>query len=89
MAHCYGGPGLFPQTAFLSLVDWVEKGTAPEQLQAVSVPGMDGTPPAVEKSRPLCPYPQVAAYKGGDVNSAASFKCADDFGTVKAGHDEL
>lgn len=89
VAHCFGGPGPFPLTALHSLVDWVEKGTAPDQLQAISVPGMDGSPPAVEKSRPLCPYPQVASYKGGDVNSAASFECAEDFGSVKAGHDEL
>jgi feruloyl esterase len=27
-------------------------------------------------TRPLCPYPQIAAYKGvGSVNDAASFAC--------------
>lgn len=91
VAHCFAGPGPFPLTAFLSLVDWVENGKAPEKLQAVSLPAPDGTPPAVRVTRPLCPYPQVAAYKGGDANDAASFECADGFGNVKAaaGHDEL
>lgn len=89
VAHCFAGPGPFPLTAFLSLVDWVEKGKAPEQLQAVSLPSPDGTPPAVQTTRPLCPYPQVASYKGGDTNDAASFECADNFGSVKAPHDEL
>jgi hypothetical protein len=39
-------------------------------------PGSDGAPPKVEMTRPLCPYPEVAAYKGqGDTKGAASFRC--------------
>jgi feruloyl esterase len=31
----------------------------------------------VAMTRPLCPHPQVARYKGqGDTNVAASFECA-------------
>jgi hypothetical protein len=30
----------------------------------------------VERTRPLCPYPQVARYKGtGSIDDAASFSC--------------
>jgi feruloyl esterase len=33
----------------------------------------------VDRTRPLCPYPQIAKYAGsGDTNSAASFSCAAD-----------
>ena len=32
----------------------------------------------VDRSRPLCPYPKTAAYKGsGDTNDAANFECRD------------
>lgn len=68
--HCMGGVGHFPTTAFDSLVEWVEKGRAPKHL--------DGE--VGQSKRPICPYPSVAAYKGGDVNDASSFECREDFG---------
>ena len=31
----------------------------------------------VQRTRPLCPYPQIAKYKGtGSIDDAASFVCA-------------
>jgi feruloyl esterase len=52
-----------------ALSDWVERGNAPERILARST-----RDPAT--SRPLCPYPTIARYTGGDANSAASFACA-------------
>jgi hypothetical protein len=58
--HC-GVPNGFP-----ALVNWVENGVAPEQIIQQSGP----------RSRPMCPYPQAAIYKGaGDTNDAANFFC--------------
>ena len=72
MTHCSGGPG--PNTFDMQAVleEWVEKGKAPDQIMATrSIGGV------VDRSRPLCPYPQVAAYNGkGDTNDAANFSCA-------------
>jgi hypothetical protein len=47
---------------------WVEEGRAPDGIIATgeSFPGV---------SRPLCPYPLVARYQGGDPDDAASFSC--------------
>ena len=71
VAHCGGGPG--PNTFDMqeALEQWVEHGTAPERIIATrSINGV------VDRTRPLCPYPQLAIYKGsGDTNDAASFVC--------------
>jgi len=51
---------------------WRESGTAPEQIVANHVSGNN-----VDMSRPLCPYPQTAHYKGsGSSDDAANFVCA-------------
>ena len=51
---------------------WVEKGKAPDQIVASHL--SDGV---VDRTRPLCPYPQVAKYNGtGNTNDAKSFACA-------------
>lgn len=76
VTHCSGGVGAFPGYALNSLVRWVEKGVAPETLDAATVPADKAE---AVKYRPLCPYPQVAAYTGGNADSAASFQCADSF----------
>ncbi|CAM3335284.1 tannase/feruloyl esterase family alpha/beta hydrolase [Kibdelosporangium persicum] len=65
--HCGGGLGASPVDPMAALVDWVEKGKAPETLPARTA---DGT-----ATRDLCLYPLVPKYKGGDPNSAASFTC--------------
>jgi feruloyl esterase len=72
MGHCAGGPGPNQFDAVTALEQWVEKGVAPDMLIAThSVAGK------VDRARPLCPYPQVARYKGtGSIDEAASFSCA-------------
>src|SRR4051812_44577390 len=71
VTHCAGGPG--PNTFDMqsALEEWVEKGTAPDQIMVThSINGV------VDRSRPLCAYPRVAVYKGkGDTNDAANFTC--------------
>src|SRR5271157_566042 len=69
MAHCGGGPGLDKFDLLGAMVNWVEKGTAPTSVIATgkAFPG---------RSRPLCPYPKHAHYKGqGDTEDATSFEC--------------
>jgi feruloyl esterase len=71
MAHCQGGVGPDQNDAVSAVIDWVEKGKAPDSLIANKV--VKG---AVIRSRPLCPYPQVARYKGqGSIDEAANFSC--------------
>ena len=71
MAHCQGGLGPDRNDAVTAVIDWVEKKKAPDSLLATKV-----TNGAVVRSRPLCPYPQVARYKGqGSIDEAANFKC--------------
>jgi len=51
------------------MLNWVEKRTAPMSVTATgkSFPG---------RSRPLCPYPKHAQYKGqGDTQNAHNFEC--------------
>jgi hypothetical protein len=69
--HCAGGTGPSVFDMFSALVQWVEKGQAPERIIASQIVG--GT---VVRTRPLCAYPKVARYDGkGDPNAAESFKC--------------
>ena len=71
MAHCAGGVGPDQNDAVSAVIDWVEKGKAPDSLLASKI--VKG---AVVRSRPLCPYPQVARYKGqGSIDEAANFSC--------------
>jgi feruloyl esterase len=61
---------------FSALEYWVEKGTAPAQIIAKKYVD-DNSSKGVAMSRPLCPYPQLAKYKGqGDTNDASNFVCA-------------
>jgi feruloyl esterase len=58
---------------FPALVAWVEQGRAPAGLRLFE---QDARPPfAVRRSRPLCEWPQVPRYRGGDANAAGSFAC--------------
>jgi feruloyl esterase len=71
MAHCGGGPGPNQFNALAAIERWRESGTAPDQMLAAHVSNN-----RVDITRPLCPYPQVAAYKGiGSTNDAANFVC--------------
>jgi feruloyl esterase len=72
MGHCGGGEGPNTFDMVSALEQWVEHGKAPDQI--VASRSANGV---VERTRPLCPYPQVAKYKGtGSTNDAASFACA-------------
>ena len=85
MGHCAGGPGAThfgnqgapapvadAEHDLLAALDrWVERGVAPERIVASRV--VDG---AVTRTRPLCPYPRRAVYRGsGSTDDAASFVC--------------
>jgi feruloyl esterase len=71
MNHCGGGegPNVFSMESALS--KWVEDGKAPDQIPASHL-----TAGKVDRTRPLCPYPQMARYSGtGDPNDGANFTC--------------
>jgi hypothetical protein len=71
MAHCGGGVGPDRHDPVSAIIDWVEKGKSPESMTASKV--VNGE---VVRTRPLCPYPQVARYKGeGSIDEAANFRC--------------
>jgi feruloyl esterase len=70
--HCSGGVGPDRLDTVTALVTWVERGVAPDRLIAARRVG-DKT----VRTRPLCPYPQVAKYRGqGSIDEAESFVCA-------------
>jgi feruloyl esterase len=83
MGHSRGGPATDQFDALTALVDWVEQGRAPAQIVATArgagnAGGVNAELPvdwAPNRTRPLCPYPQVARYKAGDKEVAASFAC--------------
>jgi feruloyl esterase len=90
MQHCGGGPGpnSFGQGAnsppydsehniYTAVEQWVEKGVAPSKIIATKYVDDFNPERGIKMTRPLCPYPQVAKYKGtGDTNDAANFVCA-------------
>jgi feruloyl esterase len=71
MGHCGGGAGPNTFDMVAALEQWVEHGKAPDRIVA-----SHSTNGVVDRTRPLCPYPQVAVYSGtGSVDDAASFVC--------------
>lgn len=75
MPGCGHGPGVGPsEYDNLAIIQaWVETGVAPDQI--IASKSEEGV---VTMTRPLCPYPQVAIYKGtGDTNDAANFYCGN------------
>lgn len=77
VGHCGGGAGPQPQGLFGALVNWVEKGEAPDKILAETK--HDGK---VTRSRPLCPYPQTAIYDGsGSTDDARNFRCGGNLET--------
>ncbi|MEP6782471.1 MAG: tannase/feruloyl esterase family alpha/beta hydrolase [Acidobacteriota bacterium] len=71
MHHCGGGPGPNTFDMLPALEAWVEQGVAPQQVIASHL--TDGK---VDRTRPLCPHPMVAKYKGtGSIDEAANFVC--------------
>ena len=84
MTHCSGGPATDQFDMLTPLVNWVEYGVAPESVVATARGANNpaGANPdlpsnwAAGRNRPLCPYPQVARYKGsGSLETAESFSC--------------
>ena len=74
--HCGGGPSTSGTDWFSPVVNWVENGVAPESV--IGTAAATGNP-FPGRTRPLCPYPQYAHYKGsGDINVAANFVCRAD-----------
>lgn len=69
MGHCGGGPGVNSFDSIGALEKWVEKGVAPDQILGQGANGL---------TRPLCPYPQYAEYKGtGDMKNAENWVCKE------------
>ena len=67
MGHCGGGPGVNTFDSIGTLENWVEKGVAPDTMMGIGAQGL---------TRPLCPYPQYAEYKGsGDLKDAGNWAC--------------
>ncbi len=72
MWHCQGGPGTTNFDMIEPLDQWAEKGVAPDKVIA-----SHATNGIVDRTRPLCPYPQEAEWKGsGSTDDAANFVCA-------------
>ncbi len=72
MGHCGGGSGPNEFDMLSALEQWREHGKAPASILASRVE--NGT---VTRTRPLCPFPQLAKYKGtGSIDQAENFACA-------------
>lgn len=70
MNHCAGGPATDRFDALSALVEWVEQGKAPDRIEA------RGSAVLHDETRPLCPWPKVARYRGaGRLNESASYEC--------------
>jgi feruloyl esterase len=71
MFHCGGGVGCNTFDWLTPIVDWVEKGKAPERLIGAQVVSGE-----ITRTRPLCPYPALAKYNGaGNIDAAENFIC--------------
>jgi hypothetical protein len=85
MSHCAGGPSTDQFDMLTPLVNWVEKGEAPDSVIACARGAGNAVAPNPDvpsgwspgRSRPLCPYPKVARLKAGatDFDTADSFSC--------------
>jgi hypothetical protein len=72
MFHCRGGVGVSTFDALTPVVQWVEKAVPPDHILGAHV-----VDDKVTRTRPLCPYPQVAKYEGsGSIDDANNFSCA-------------
>ncbi len=73
MNHCSGGPATDGFDSIQAMVDWVEHGRAPDRILASAAPTNAWFP---NRTRPLCPHPAYARYKGtGSIENAANFDC--------------
>jgi feruloyl esterase len=71
MGHCSGGAGPNSFDMLTALERWVEEKRPPDRISASR-----STNGVVDRTRPLCPYPQVATYTGtGSIDDEANFVC--------------
>jgi tannase/feruloyl esterase len=81
-----GGTGPSPVNPFNALVNWVENGVAPDSITALAA----GVALDPGRTRPLCPYPQTAIYKGsGSTDVASSFFCGGNLETRAVACDDV
>jgi Tannase and feruloyl esterase len=102
MRHCYFGPGATSFGAVgqqippvrdavhdiqTALERWVERGEPPENMVATKYTDDAAATRTVRLTRPLCAWPSVPQYRGGDPNDAASFACVGGPGHGE-GHED-
>jgi hypothetical protein len=84
VGHCGGGVGASPLTVlpdgnsqiFEDLVNWVENGTLPESAGDSTHMGILATGPGGFGTRPICPWPTTAIYRGtGPTTVASNYVC--------------
>jgi hypothetical protein len=88
MQHCSGGPGpndfgVAPSASAdgqhsisRALERWVETGVAPDRIIATKHKADANPASEAVRTRPLCPFPQVARYQGsGSTDDASNFAC--------------
>lgn len=87
MGHSRGGPATDQYDMVDALVNWVEKGVAPDSVVAkargagsIAAGSVNTEVPATwspGRTRPLCAYPKIAKYNGsGDSEDATNFTCS-------------
>jgi feruloyl esterase len=71
MNHCSGGPGTDTFDEVAAMEQWIATGHSP-----AFIPASHATAGVVDRTRPLCPYPQVARWNGrGNSSEGANFAC--------------
>lgn len=78
MDHCGGGEGASDYDTLATIDAWAAGAPAPERIIATrrAGPAAPESPALPPLSRPLCPFPQIARFKGvGNINDAADFTC--------------
>ena len=74
MGHCAGGPGPNSFDTLTALENWVENDQAPDKI--IAAHRTDGV---VDRTRPLCPYPETSVYDGsGSIDEAENFVCQSE-----------
>jgi pimeloyl-ACP methyl ester carboxylesterase len=82
--HCAPGNGHFPIDVLSDLENWVEQGNAPTHLNGHNISNIDPTTGTLLSGsvtlsgRPICPYPLVQRYMGGNTNLQSSFECIQE-----------
>jgi hypothetical protein len=72
VGHCRWGDGPQPVALLEPLMEWVEHRRAPTAVRSENWDEAGH----VTRTRPLCPYPEHARYRGrGALDDAANFRC--------------